>query len=217
MTTPSECNSNYEKEAATATSATKSSTVLPFWLHPFAPSSNYIKENLIEMHGKWNKLCQSLHRGRHNVNKRTCSSVQKLLSMIIKLDSSKKSADMDGLTTRIDGTRAMATLRIFYSAAQEKVTRSSLCSWGFRTSIRLQIFSRAPKLASIPKPSTELIKEIAVLEPLAVEFHSKSLRSCHSQPPSMMEYAHTSSNIISLVEHLGTGIKEHVPTTPNKL
>ncbi|GJR32014.1 phosphoinositide phospholipase C 2-like protein [Tanacetum coccineum] len=39
-----ECNSNYEKEAATVTSATKLSTVLPFWLHPSAPSSNYHKD-----------------------------------------------------------------------------------------------------------------------------------------------------------------------------
>ncbi|PWA97550.1 clp amino terminal domain-containing protein [Artemisia annua] len=38
-----ECNSNYEKEAAAATSATKPSTVLPFWLHPSTPSSNYHK------------------------------------------------------------------------------------------------------------------------------------------------------------------------------
>ncbi|PWA87663.1 ternary complex factor MIP1, leucine-zipper [Artemisia annua] len=57
----------------------------------------------------------------------------------------------------------------------------------------------------------------SVARPSAAEFHSKSLRACHSQPPSMMEYAHTSSNIISLAEHLGTRIKEHVPTTPNKL
>nr|GFD11476.1 protein SMAX1-LIKE 4 [Tanacetum cinerariifolium] len=63
-----ECNSNYEKEAAAATSATKPSTVLPFWLHPSTPSSNYHKENLIELRRKWNRLCQSLHQGRHNVN-----------------------------------------------------------------------------------------------------------------------------------------------------
>ncbi|XP_062156770.1 uncharacterized protein LOC133864448 isoform X2 [Alnus glutinosa] len=46
----------------------------------------------------------------------------------------------------------------------------------------------------------------------------KALRACHSQPLSMMEYAqHASSNIISLAEHLGTRISDHVPETPNKL
>ncbi|XP_059459242.1 uncharacterized protein LOC132188727 isoform X2 [Corylus avellana] len=47
---------------------------------------------------------------------------------------------------------------------------------------------------------------------------AKALRACHSQPLSMMEYAqHASSNIISLAEHLGTRISDHVPETPNKL
>ncbi|KAI3500555.1 hypothetical protein L1887_36379 [Cichorium endivia] len=46
----------------------------------------------------------------------------------------------------------------------------------------------------------------------------KELRACHSQPLSMMEYAqNNSSNIISLAEHLGTRICDHVPETPNKL
>ncbi|KAE9606738.1 hypothetical protein Lal_00026090 [Lupinus albus] len=47
---------------------------------------------------------------------------------------------------------------------------------------------------------------------------TKPLRACYSQPLSMMEYAQsTSSNIISLAEHLGTRISDHVPDTPNKL
>ncbi|XP_023872638.2 uncharacterized protein LOC111985223 isoform X1 [Quercus suber] len=47
---------------------------------------------------------------------------------------------------------------------------------------------------------------------------SKALRACHSQPLSMMEYAqNTSSSIISLAEHLGTRISDHVPETPNRL
>lgn len=47
---------------------------------------------------------------------------------------------------------------------------------------------------------------------------AKALRACHSQPLSMMEYAqHASSNVISLAEHLGTRISDHVPETPNKL
>ncbi|KAL4581847.1 hypothetical protein LXL04_006379 [Taraxacum kok-saghyz] len=46
----------------------------------------------------------------------------------------------------------------------------------------------------------------------------KELRACHSQPLSMMEYAqNNSSNLISLAEHLGTRICDHVPETPNKL
>ncbi|XVF17798.1 hypothetical protein REPUB_Repub10bG0155000 [Reevesia pubescens] len=46
---------------------------------------------------------------------------------------------------------------------------------------------------------------------------AKALRSCHSQPLSMMEYAQNASNIISLAEHLGTRISDHVTETPNKL
>lgn len=51
-----------------------------------------------------------------------------------------------------------------------------------------------------------------------VDSLSKALRACHSQPLSMMEYAqNTSSSIISLAEHLGTRISDHVPETPNRL
>ncbi|XWS45351.1 hypothetical protein CRYUN_Cryun15aG0129300 [Craigia yunnanensis] len=46
---------------------------------------------------------------------------------------------------------------------------------------------------------------------------ANSIRACHSQPLSMMEYAQNASNIISLAEHLGTRISDHVPETPNKL
>lgn len=50
------------------------------------------------------------------------------------------------------------------------------------------------------------------------EILGKSVRACHSQPPSMMEYAQTnSSKIISLAEHLGARISNHVLETPNKL
>ncbi|KAI7740880.1 hypothetical protein M8C21_021980 [Ambrosia artemisiifolia] len=42
------------------------------------------------------------------VVKRTCAAVQKLLLMIIELDSSKKAADLEGWTTRADGTRTPA-------------------------------------------------------------------------------------------------------------
>lgn len=46
---------------------------------------------------------------------------------------------------------------------------------------------------------------------------ARAVRACHSQPLSMMEYAQNSANIISLAEHLGTRISDHVPETPNKL
>ncbi|KAJ0041420.1 hypothetical protein Pint_28187 [Pistacia integerrima] len=45
----------------------------------------------------------------------------------------------------------------------------------------------------------------------------RAVRACHSQPLSMMEYAQNAPNIISLAEHLGTRISDHVPETPNKL
>ncbi|XP_060194228.1 uncharacterized protein LOC132623487 isoform X2 [Lycium barbarum] len=46
----------------------------------------------------------------------------------------------------------------------------------------------------------------------------KALRACQSQPSSMMKYAQkSSSNLISLADHLGTCISDHVPETPNKL
>ncbi|XP_038723914.1 uncharacterized protein LOC120015526 isoform X1 [Tripterygium wilfordii] len=46
---------------------------------------------------------------------------------------------------------------------------------------------------------------------------AKAVRACHSQPLSMTKYAQNASNIISLAEHLGTRISDHVPDTPNKL
>ncbi|XP_038996891.1 uncharacterized protein LOC120121643 isoform X2 [Hibiscus syriacus] len=46
---------------------------------------------------------------------------------------------------------------------------------------------------------------------------AKAIRTCHSQPLSMMEYEQNTSNVISLAEHLGTRISDHVPETPNKL
>ncbi|CAK7339484.1 unnamed protein product [Dovyalis caffra] len=49
------------------------------------------------------------------------------------------------------------------------------------------------------------------------ESFGRAVRACHSQPLSMMEYAQSGSNIISLAEHLGTRISDHVPETPNKL
>ncbi|KMT08532.1 hypothetical protein BVRB_6g138140 isoform A [Beta vulgaris subsp. vulgaris] len=44
---------------------------------------------------------------------------------------------------------------------------------------------------------------------------AKALRACHSQPLSMSEYA--ASNVISLAEHLGARISDHIPETPNRI
>ncbi|KAJ1419081.1 Ternary complex factor MIP1, leucine-zipper [Sesbania bispinosa] len=58
----------------------------------------------------------------------------------------------------------------------------------------------------------------STLSQYPAESLTKSVRACHSQPLSMMEYVQSSSsNIISLAEHLGTRISDHVPVTPNKL
>ncbi|RZC45579.1 hypothetical protein C5167_038533, partial [Papaver somniferum] len=51
------------------------------------------------------------------------------------------------------------------------------------------------------------------------ENHAKSLQSCHSQP-LYLENAETktsTSNIITLAEHLGTRISDHIPETPNRI
>ncbi|KAJ1436567.1 Ternary complex factor MIP1, leucine-zipper [Sesbania bispinosa] len=52
------------------------------------------------------------------------------------------------------------------------------------------------------------------------EESAESLRACHSQPLSMMEFAQNvdaSPRIISLAEHLGTRISDHIPATANRL
>ncbi|KAI3840987.1 hypothetical protein MKX03_018218 [Papaver bracteatum] len=54
---------------------------------------------------------------------------------------------------------------------------------------------------------------------LPIENHVKSLQSCHSQP-LYLENAVTktsTSNIITLAEHLGTRISDHIPETPNRI
>ncbi|XP_010548378.1 PREDICTED: uncharacterized protein LOC104819817 [Tarenaya hassleriana] len=45
----------------------------------------------------------------------------------------------------------------------------------------------------------------------------ESLLACHSQPLSIKEYMQNGSSMISLADHLGTRISDHVPITPNKL
>ncbi|XP_071707307.1 negative regulator of systemic acquired resistance SNI1 isoform X2 [Rutidosis leptorrhynchoides] len=55
-----------------------------------------------------------------DVVKCTCDAVQKLLSMIIELDSFKKAADLEGRTTRADGTRTPAMEIILDELTYEK-------------------------------------------------------------------------------------------------
>ncbi|CAH9102194.1 unnamed protein product [Cuscuta epithymum] len=46
----------------------------------------------------------------------------------------------------------------------------------------------------------------------------KAIHAFHSQPLSMMEYSQkASSHIVSLAEHLGTRISDHIPVSPNRL
>ncbi|XP_057421007.1 uncharacterized protein LOC130715031 [Lotus japonicus] len=46
---------------------------------------------------------------------------------------------------------------------------------------------------------------------------TESLRACHSQPLSMMENVDTPTKVISLAEHLGTRICDHIPDAANRL
>ncbi|CAN6563087.1 unnamed protein product [Malus baccata var. baccata] len=73
--------------------------------------------------------------------------------------------------------------------------------------------------SSVHRCHSELSQRSAFLSRTSPEESlAKALRSCHSQPLSMMEYAqNTSSNLISLAEHLGTRISDHIPETPNRL
>ncbi|KAF8377467.1 hypothetical protein HHK36_030845 [Tetracentron sinense] len=51
-----------------------------------------------------------------------------------------------------------------------------------------------------------------------VETLAKDAWSCHSQPLFMLEHAQSAtSNVISLAEHFGTRISDHVPETPNRI
>ncbi|KAL5704935.1 hypothetical protein ACHQM5_023291 [Ranunculus cassubicifolius] len=50
------------------------------------------------------------------------------------------------------------------------------------------------------------------------EKYTKALRECHSQPLSYLEHVQEdTTSVISLAEHLGTRISDHVIETPNKL
>ncbi|KAL2250917.1 protein SMAX1-LIKE 4 [Sesamum indicum] len=75
-----ECTSNYEKEAGLKSIQQKSfllnstnkdsengSAQLPFWLKPHGVEAQ-VKDDLVQLRRKYNKLCQSLHQGSHNPN-----------------------------------------------------------------------------------------------------------------------------------------------------
>ncbi|KAF9609400.1 hypothetical protein IFM89_015741 [Coptis chinensis] len=50
-----------------------------------------------------------------------------------------------------------------------------------------------------------------------MESLGKTVRTCHSQPLSYVEHVQSSTtNVISLAEHLGTRISDHILETPNK-
>ncbi|KAL6012433.1 hypothetical protein ACLOJK_002922 [Asimina triloba] len=54
---------------------------------------------------------------------------------------------------------------------------------------------------------------------LPMDSVAKALRTCHSQPLSFLEpqAENSTTNLVSLAEHLGTSISDHVPETPNRL
>lgn len=66
--------------------------------------------------------------------------------------------------------------------------------------------------SSLSERSASFNKASPPMEPLG-----KALRACHSQPLSMQQYVENASTVISLAEHLGTRISDHVSETPNKL
>ncbi|XP_061992910.1 protein SMAX1-LIKE 4-like [Rosa rugosa] len=59
-----ECTSNYEKEAQLLKSGQQK---LPAWLQPHGTQACQ-KDEVVELRRKWNRLCYSLHQGRHNQN-----------------------------------------------------------------------------------------------------------------------------------------------------
>ena len=66
-----------------------------------------------------------------------------------------------------------------------------------------------------PFPSATII-EVTVGRSISSQDKSVSLELIRNFVP-FMQYAQSASNIISLAEHLGTSIYDHVPETPNKL
>ncbi|XP_030529477.1 uncharacterized protein LOC115740177 isoform X2 [Rhodamnia argentea] len=70
---------------------------------------------------------------------------------------------------------------------------------------------------SMHRCRSSLLERLVRTSPQA-ESAAKALRPCQSQPVSMMEYAqNTPLRVVSLAEHLGARISDHVPETLNKL
>ncbi|XP_017983927.1 PREDICTED: protein SMAX1-LIKE 4 [Theobroma cacao] len=61
-----ECTTNYEKDVQLFKSGQQK--LLPPWLQPHGSNNAYQKDELLELRRKWNRLCHSLHQGRHNQN-----------------------------------------------------------------------------------------------------------------------------------------------------
>ncbi|XP_022730552.1 protein SMAX1-LIKE 4-like [Durio zibethinus] len=59
-----ECTSNYEKDIQSFTSG-QQKHLLP-WLQPLGSNNASQKDEMFELRRKWNRLCHSLHQGRHN-------------------------------------------------------------------------------------------------------------------------------------------------------
>ncbi|XP_022755502.1 protein SMAX1-LIKE 4 [Durio zibethinus] len=66
LTCCAECTSNYEKDVQSFKSCQQK--LLPPWLQPHDSNNATQKDEMLELRRKWNRLCHSLHQGRHNQN-----------------------------------------------------------------------------------------------------------------------------------------------------
>ncbi|XWS71008.1 hypothetical protein CRYUN_Cryun03dG0100100 [Craigia yunnanensis] len=66
LTCCAECTSNYEKDVQSFKSGQQK--LLPPWLQPHGSNNASQKDEMLELRRKWNRLCHSLHQGRHNQN-----------------------------------------------------------------------------------------------------------------------------------------------------
>ncbi|XP_010557998.1 PREDICTED: uncharacterized protein LOC104826805 [Tarenaya hassleriana] len=84
--------------------------------------------------------------------------------------------------------------------------------------IDISVGDRSQIDASVHRSHSELSQRSAFDGRTSPEdSRARAVRSCHSQPLSKSEYPQNGENLISLAEHLGTRISDHVPETPNKL
>ncbi|XVF19045.1 hypothetical protein REPUB_Repub11eG0076600 [Reevesia pubescens] len=68
LTCCAECTSNYEKDVQSFKSGLQK--LLPPWLQTHGDGTNNAsqKAEMLELRRKWNRLCHSLHQGRHNLD-----------------------------------------------------------------------------------------------------------------------------------------------------